>query len=122
MPARAKPAATQRRRPAIQSRAQSEKTSRLLAALAEPERLRIVLCLEEGPARSVSEICRALSSSLANVSHHLQHLRRAGLVRRERQGRFVLYSLAPTWRRPPGASTPAALDVGICRVELGRHA
>jgi DNA-binding transcriptional ArsR family regulator len=105
------------RRPPV-ARLASKRSARLLGALAEPERLRIIQSLESGPPRSVGEISRALGSPLANVSHHLQHLRRAGLVRRKRRGRHILYSLAPALFRPPEGGAPAVLDLGPCRVHL----
>ena len=36
-----------------------------------------------------------VSAKGIKVSHHLQVLRHAGLVRNRKQGRFVLYSLSP---------------------------
>ncbi|MFO0728520.1 MAG: metalloregulator ArsR/SmtB family transcription factor [Myxococcota bacterium] len=50
-----------------------------LAALAEPNRLRIVELLRAGP-RPVGEISAALKLRQPQVSKHLQHLRGAGLV------------------------------------------
>ena len=102
----------------LRDRLASKRSARLLGALAEPERLRIIQCLEYGPPRSVGEICKTLGSALANVSHHLQHLRRAGLVRRRRRGRNILYSLTPGLFRPPRGDDPAVLDLGPCRLEL----
>lgn len=101
----------------LRDRLNSRRSSKLLAALAEPERLRIVQCLEKG-AFTVSEICKAMRSPLANVSHHLQYLRHVGLVRVERRGRNMLYSLAPGLFRPPEGDAPPAFDFGVCRVEL----
>jgi DNA-binding transcriptional ArsR family regulator len=102
----------------LRDRLDSKRSSRLLAALAEPQRLRIVQCLEKGPC-SVGEICRALRSPLANTSHHLQYLRHVGLVRVQRRGRNMLYSLAPGLFRPPEGDAPPAFDFGVCRLELG---
>jgi ArsR family transcriptional regulator len=107
--------------PRLRDRLNANRSSRLLGALADPERLRIIQCLESGP-RAVGEVCRALGSPLANVSHHLQNLRHAGLVRAQRRGRNVIYSLTPNLFRPPDGDAPAALDFGSCRVELGRAA
>ena len=71
---------------------QPERCARLLAALAAPERLRIVRLLGDGP-RNVTEIAAALKTSVVNASHHLAVLRHAELVRSRRQGRHRLYSL-----------------------------
>jgi len=101
----------------LRDRLDSKRSSKLLAALAEPERLRIVQCLEKS-ACSVTEICTALRSPLANTSHHLQYLRHVGLVRVQRRGRNMLYSLSPGLFRPPEGDAPPAFEFGSCRVEL----
>jgi rhodanese-related sulfurtransferase len=44
--------------------------------------------------RSVEAPADGSGLSIANASQHLQHLRRAGLVRARRRAKFVLYSLA----------------------------
>jgi DNA-binding transcriptional ArsR family regulator len=92
--------------------------ARLLAALAAPERLRIVRYLRDGP-RNVGEIAAMLKTSVVNASHHLAVLRHAGLVRNRRQGRHVLYSLPPAVFQPEGGrATTEHLDLGCCRIEL----
>src|SRR5882757_3895566 len=101
----------------LRDRLDSKRSSRLLAALAEPERLRIVQCLEKSPS-SVGEICKALRSPLANTSHHLQYLRHVGLVRVQRRGRHMHYSLSPGLFRPPEGDAPPAFEFGSCRLEL----
>lgn len=63
----------------------STKCARYLRALAEPDRLRIIQCLRQGPLH-VSAIAAALRRPLVNVSHRLGILRRAGLVRARGQG------------------------------------
>jgi DNA-binding transcriptional ArsR family regulator len=60
--------------------------------LGDPTRLRILHFLERGR-RTVGEITEALETSQPNVSRHLQALRQAGLVRRERSGNFIYYSI-----------------------------
>jgi hypothetical protein len=46
-------------------------------------------------------------------------LRHAGLVRNEKQGRFVLYSLAPQFFKPEGSADEIEhLDLGCCRIEM----
>jgi DNA-binding transcriptional ArsR family regulator len=44
--------------------------------------------------RTVERLAECTGLSVANVSQHLQHLRRAGLVTSRRQAKFVFYSLA----------------------------
>jgi ArsR family transcriptional regulator len=93
-----------------------------LGALAEPERLRIVQSLLDGP-KTVGEVCRLLESPVANASHHLKQLRAAGLVEGTKRGRFVIYSLAPdVFRRPTGDAASATndiLDFGCCQLDFG---
>lgn len=65
----------------------------LLRALASEHRLAIVHQLSTGP-RCVHELVDALAVSQSLVSQHLRVLRGARLVRTERRGREVAYSLA----------------------------
>ncbi|MCK4178065.1 ArsR/SmtB family transcription factor [Aciditerrimonas ferrireducens] len=62
-------------------------------ALASGRRLEIVDLLAQGE-RSVEEVARELGQSLANTSHHLRVLARAGLVRTRREGTRIHYRLA----------------------------
>jgi DNA-binding transcriptional ArsR family regulator len=87
----------------------------LLGALAAPDRLRIIRALCNGP-RNVSELAGALKLAMTNASHHLSVLRRAGLIQGRKQGRFVLYSLAPGVLQAGGGTEH--LDLGCCRLEL----
>src|SRR5688572_28568050 len=82
------------RRPSMKDNLESQRCARLLRAVADPERLRIIQCLRAGP-RSVGEVAAELGVEVVNVSHHLGVLRQAGLVQDEKQGRFVIYSLHP---------------------------
>jgi DNA-binding transcriptional ArsR family regulator len=87
----------------------------LLGALAAPERLRILRLLRQGP-RNVGEIAEALDAPPVNVSHHLNVLRHAGLVRNEKQGRFVLYSLSPGLLGDDLACD--RFDLGCCTLDM----
>ncbi|RWM06407.1 MAG: metalloregulator ArsR/SmtB family transcription factor [Mesorhizobium sp.] len=62
-------------------------------AFGHPLRLEIIEHLAQG-ARSVEALAAKLGQPTANISQHLQALRRAGLVMAEREGKFVYYSLA----------------------------
>ena len=62
-------------------------------ALASGRRAEIVELLAQGE-RTVEEVATAIDQSIANTSHHLRALARAGLVRTRRQGTWVHYSLA----------------------------
>jgi DNA-binding transcriptional ArsR family regulator len=89
----------------------------MLAALAAPDRLKIVRCLTQGP-RSVGEIAELLHEPLVNVSHHLTVLRRARIIIGKRRGRFIYYSLAPSVFRPEGEADAEHLNLGCCRLEM----
>ena len=62
-------------------------------ALGHPQRLELIEHLAQG-ARSVDLLATKVGLPIANVSQHLQTLRRAGLVQAEREGKFVNYRLA----------------------------
>lgn len=91
--------------------------ARYLKAMADPDRLRIVQRLGEGP-RTVGEIAKSLGAPMANVSHHLKALREMGLVMATKQGRFVIYSLDQRFARSGEGSTLDVLDFGCCRLDL----
>src|SRR4029079_14847402 len=65
-----------------------------LKALGDEDRLSIVQSLRGGQ-KHVSQLAEELQEDIANVSHHLKVLRRCGILRTERQGRFIVYSLHP---------------------------
>lgn len=62
-------------------------------ALAAGRRAEIVDLLSQGE-RSVEEVAAELGQSVANTSHHLRSLARAGLVRSRREGTRIFYRLA----------------------------
>ena len=73
------------------SRAAAKKDAQLDAvfhALADGTRRRLVAGLARGPV-SVGELAAPFEISLPAVSKHLDVLERAGLIRRERDGRFL---------------------------------
>ncbi len=99
---------------------QPDRCARLLAALAAPERLRIIDFLREGP-HTVGEIARRLKEPVVNASHHLMVLRHAKLVRSTRKGRFMIYSLCPSVFQPgEGAPGGEHINLGCCRIEIPR--
>ncbi|NOZ12663.1 MAG: winged helix-turn-helix transcriptional regulator [Acidobacteria bacterium] len=65
----------------------------MMKALGEENRFRIVMMLRERPL-CVCEICSVLDISLSTVSTHLKQLSHAGLVQRQKDGRWVMYRLA----------------------------
>ncbi len=62
-------------------------------ALSAGRRVEIVDLLAQGE-RSVDEVAGEVGQSLANASHHLRSLARAGLVRSRREGTRIYYHLA----------------------------
>lgn len=97
---------------------QSDRCARKLSALAAPERLRIVHFLRDG-AKNVGEIAAMLQTAPVNVNHHMHVLTEAGLVHREKRGRFVLYSLLPgVLETDPAEGATEHLNLGCCRLEL----
>jgi rhodanese-related sulfurtransferase/DNA-binding transcriptional ArsR family regulator len=62
-------------------------------ALASGRRAEIVDVLAQGE-RSVEELASEISQSVANTSHHLRALARAGLVTTRREGNRIFYALA----------------------------
>jgi DNA-binding transcriptional ArsR family regulator len=95
----------------LQPKACAEK----LAALAAPERLKILRFLRDGP-HNVGEIAAMLQTEPVNVSHHLNVLKAAGLITNDKRGRFVYYSLVPGVLETDEAL--AHLNLGCCRLEL----
>lgn len=95
---------------------QAETCARMLQAIAEPNRIRIIECLRTR-SMNVTELAKALNVEIVNVSHHLGVLRTAGLVEDVKDGRFVVYSLHPKVFN--NDSTKATyLDLGWCRIEI----
>jgi len=68
------------------------KIADVLKAMADPTRLKILHCLQNGE-RCVSDILDVVGGSQANVSKHLSVLKRAGLVDCRREGLNVFYRI-----------------------------
>jgi ArsR family transcriptional regulator len=68
---------------------------RLLGALADPVRLSIVRQLSASEEVCACDFDACASVSQPTVSHHLRILREAGVVRGERRGTWIWYSLEP---------------------------
>jgi ArsR family transcriptional regulator len=87
---------------------QAEATARVVMALAEPARVRIVKLLATSPEPvCVCEFTEPLGLSQPTVSHHLKKLVQAGLLVREQRGTWAYYSL----RRDAVGGLAAALDL-----------
>jgi DNA-binding transcriptional ArsR family regulator len=98
---------------------QPERCAELLAALAAPERLKIVRFLADGP-HNVTEIADKLAIPAVNVSHHLHVLKVSQLIQGKKKGRFVWYSLRPgVLKEVVAAGVPGeALNLGCCQIVL----
>lgn len=68
-------------------------TPDIFRAFADPTRLRILNLLIEGEL-CVCQLCRALGEIQPKISRHLAYLRRAGLVRARREGKWMHYAVA----------------------------
>lgn len=66
----------------------------LFRAFADETRLRILSLLAEGEL-CVCDLCSVLGEIQPKISRHLATLRRAGLVRVRREGKWKHYALAP---------------------------
>ena len=72
-----------------------ETDAKLLQALADPTRLGIVQQLAAEGGVCACDLTACCDLRQPTVSHHLRVLREAGVVRGERRGSWVVYSLAP---------------------------
>jgi DNA-binding transcriptional ArsR family regulator len=72
--------------------AAASRATDLLRSIGSARRLAILCLLLEGD-KTVTELCAAIGARQSLVSQHLTRLRLDGLVRAERKGYFVCYSL-----------------------------
>ena len=68
-------------------------SSELMRALAHPLRLRILAFIDRHGTINVNKIYGALKIEQSITSQHLRILRNAGVLRAERDGKFIFYSL-----------------------------
>ncbi len=61
-------------------------------ALSDPTRREILQCLKD-KAKTPSELLEEIKTSQPTLSHHLDILKRAGVISGEREGQFIRYSL-----------------------------
>ena len=81
-----------KRKPKKLDREALEKVADVFKAFSEPTRLQIIQELKEGP-RSVSDLVEALGTSQANVSKQLRTLYDAAILKKEKDGTMVFYSI-----------------------------
>ncbi|GIW95975.1 MAG: transcriptional regulator [Pirellulaceae bacterium] len=86
-----------------------------LKILADPTRLAILRILVDGP-KHVGEVNEVLALEPTLLSHHLRVLREAGLVEAQRDGKAVLYRIAPGVLVKRRGGT--ALDIGCCKLSF----
>jgi ArsR family transcriptional regulator len=91
--------------------------TRLLKALTDPTRLRILGLLQGAPV-CVCHIHESLGISQPKASRHLAYLRRAGVVATERRGTWVHYRLAA----PDSADERQVLAAALRTAAASRHA
>ncbi len=69
--------------------------SQIFHALADPTRQHILRLLKKKEC-SVSDICEHFDLTQPSISHHLDILKRCGLVQSNKRGRYVYYRFVPT--------------------------
>jgi ArsR family transcriptional regulator len=76
---------------------QAEQVARLLKALADPVRLRLMslVASHEGGEACICELNDAFDLSQPTISHHMRVLHEAGLVDRDKRGVWVYYKIRP---------------------------
>ena len=74
------------------SKARFEARARIVKAMAHPTRLFIIDELSRGE-RCVRELTKMVGADISTVSKHLSVLKNAGLVKDEKRGAQVFYSL-----------------------------
>ena len=75
----------------------AEELASAFQVLADPVRLRLLSLIASAPAGEVCacELVPALGRSQPTVSHHLSTLVDAGLLRREKRGKWAWFSVVP---------------------------
>lgn len=84
----------------------------ILRALGDPTRLAVLQALLQGPLH-VNDLLKRVTVGQSLLSHHLKVLRLVGLVLAKRDGKAVLYRVAPGMvDQTPGQ----CLDLKCCQV------
>jgi DNA-binding transcriptional ArsR family regulator len=97
---------------------QPDHCAEMLKVLGDPTRLRIIDSLRGGP-QNVGELAEQLNAEVVIVSHHLGILHAAGLLEREKQGRFKVYRLREGVLAAANVQQGKQhIDLGCCRLEL----
>ncbi len=64
----------------------------VLSAISNPVRIKLLCCLSKKN-KNVQELIDSCGLTQSAVSQHLSKLKKAGLIKNERQGKFIFYSL-----------------------------
>ncbi|MCM8803458.1 MAG: metalloregulator ArsR/SmtB family transcription factor, partial [Candidatus Omnitrophica bacterium] len=73
-----------------------ERYAEIIKAIGERTRLRIIkLLMEANVPLCVCEIMDCLQETQTNVSKHLKVLKYAGIIKENKKGKWVMYSLSP---------------------------
>lgn len=97
---------------------EARKVAALLAAVAEPTRLRVLWQLAKGP-EHVGNLADLVGIRMVNMSHHLGVMRQAGVLEDEKDGRRVIYRLRPEVFAPgTTADVLGVLTLGQFRMVL----
>ncbi|WP_104087768.1 metalloregulator ArsR/SmtB family transcription factor [Arthrobacter sp. GMC3] len=77
--------------------ADAVESSRILKALSDPNRLRLLSIVKagDGDGTCVCDLTEPLNLGQPTVSHHLKILVDAGMLKREKRGTWAYYSLVP---------------------------
>jgi ArsR family transcriptional regulator len=75
----------------------ADRLARLLKAIADPARLRLIsmVAAHEGREACVCDLTEPLELGQPTVSHHLKVLVDAGILSREKRGTWAYYALVP---------------------------
>lgn len=70
-----------------------EDDSSILKSIADPTRLKIIYLLKNGEL-CVCEILDAFDKSQSTISHHLNMMKKEGIINGRKQGKWIYYKLA----------------------------
>jgi ArsR family transcriptional regulator len=94
---------------------EAENCASRLKILADENRLAVLRLLLQGPSR-VGDLAAVIGIEQTLLSHHLKVLREAGLVSTERDGKAVIYQLAPGVAAAD--QDKPMINVGCCKLLL----
>ncbi|TRW45752.1 ArsR/SmtB family transcription factor [Georgenia yuyongxinii] len=97
---------------------EAERLAGIFKAVADPARLRLlsIIASHDGGEACVCDLTEPLDLSQPTVSHHLKVLVEAGLVTREKRGKWAYYTVIPAALDALGGvlTTHHIADAGCC--------